>query len=394
MGAMPGWDELLARLAELPRENGSAALHRTASFLYDVFERAGLEVTLVPFPAEPYALRLAGVIALGGGLLYFRFMRTRRHAAALATALVLPVLLLAQLELRLPVFGWVGAETQHHVIARLPARSPAQRLLLTAHYDTKTDLFDHAQRAPIDWLVGPVLLLMVFGALAASSAARLRRGRRGLRALGSVAAWSAALYGVLGFLALSAGVFVPQRSPGALDDGASCALLVRLASQLAEGPALARTEVEVILFSAEEVGVQGSWAYAAERFAQPPEFETFVVNLEGLGASADHGVLPAERFRLRSLPPDPRLVALLDAVHRERFGRPLEVLPERGATDARSFLAHGVPAATLVTREPGRILSRGLHSARDDRSRLDEAALDASLAYLLDVVRRADARGF
>jgi len=388
--AAPGWDELLARLAELPRENGSAALHRTASFLHDVFERAGLEATLVPFTATPYALRLAGVVALGGGLLYFRLMRTGRHAAALATALILPALLLAQLEFQLPVFGWVGAETQHHVVVRLPARSPAQRLLLTAHYDTKTDLLDHVQRAPIDLLVAPMLLLMLLGALAALFASPARRG---LRALGRVAAWSAALYGALGFLALSAGVFVPGRSPGALDDGASCALLVRLASQLAEGPALERTEVEVILFSAEEVGVQGSWVYAAERFAQPPELASFVVNLEGLGASADHGVLPAERFSLRSFPPDARLVELLDEVHRERFGKPLAALPAGGATDARSFLAHGVPAATLVAPEPGRFFPRGLHSARDDRSRLDQAALDASLAYLLDVVRRADARG-
>jgi len=390
---MPGWDELLARLAELPRENGSAALHRTASFLYDVFERAGLEATLVPFSATPYALRLAGVIALGGGLLYFRLMRTGRPTAALATALILPALLLAQLEFQLPVFGWVGAETQHHVVVRLPVQSPTQRLLLTAHYDTKTDLLDHVQRAPIDWLAAPMLLLMLLGALAALLASRARRGLRVLRALGGVAAWSAALYGAFGFLALSAGVFVPQRSPGALDDGASCALLVRLAAQLAEGPALERTEVEVILFSAEEVGVQGSWVYAAERFAQPPELETFAVNLEGLGASADHGVLPAERFSLRSLAPDARLVALLDSVHREHFGKPLLALPRGGATDARSLLAHGVPAATVVTRAPGQLFSRGLHSARDDRSRLDEAALDASLAYLLEVVRRADARG-
>jgi Zn-dependent M28 family amino/carboxypeptidase len=170
-------------------------------------------------------------------------------------------------------------------------------------------------------------------------------------------------------------------------------VLVRLASQLAEGPALERTEVEVILFSAEEVGVQGSWVYAAERFAQPPKLASFVVNLEGLGASADHGVLPAERFSLRSFSPDARLVALLDAVHRERFGKPLLALPAGGATDARSFLARGVPAATLVTREPGQLLPRGLHSAHDDRSRIDEAALEASLAYLIDVVRRADARG-
>jgi hypothetical protein len=53
----------------------------------------------------------------------------------------------------------------------------------------------------------------------------------------------------------------------------------------------------------------------------------------------------------------------------------------------------GVPAATLATREPRQLFPRGLHSARDDRSQLDEAALDASLAYLLDVVRQADARG-
>ena len=387
---MPGWDELLVRLAELPRENGSAGLHRTASFLHDVLERTGLETTLVPFTATPYALRLAGVIALGGGLLYFRLMRAGRYKAALATALVLPALLLAQLEYQLPVFGWIGAETQHHVVARLPARNSTQRLLLTAHYDTKTDLLDHEQRAPIEALMAPMLLLTLLGALAALFASPARRG---VRALGRVAAWSAALYGALGFLALSAGVFVPGRSPGALDDGASCALLVRLASQLAEGPALERTEVEVILFSAEEVGVQGSWLYAAERFAQPPELETFVVNLEGLGASADHGLLPAERFSLRSLPPDARLVALLDAVHREHFGKPLVTLPAGGATDARSFLAHGVPAATLVTNEPGQLFPRGLHSARDDRSRLDEAALEASLSYLLEVVRRADARG-
>jgi acetylornithine deacetylase/succinyl-diaminopimelate desuccinylase-like protein len=388
MGApvgMPQWDELLARLAELPRENGSAALHRTAAFLHDVFERAGIEVTLVPFAATPYALRLAGVITLGGGLLYWRLMRAGRHGAALATALALPALLLAQLEYQLPVFGWIGGDTQHHVVARLPARSPTQSLLLTAHYDTKTDLLDHAQRAPIERLAAPVLLLMWVGALAARS--------RRLRVLGSVAAWSAPLYGALAFLVLSAGVFVPQRSPGALDDGASCALLVRLAAQLAEGPELERTQIEVVLFSAEEVGVQGSWVFAAERFGQPPELPSFVLNLEGLGASADHAVLPAERFRLRSLAPDARLVALLDEVHRERFGKPLAVLRGGGATDARSFLAHGVPAATLVASEPGQIFPRGLHSARDDRSRLDEAALEASLSYLLDVVSRADARG-
>jgi acetylornithine deacetylase/succinyl-diaminopimelate desuccinylase-like protein len=390
---MSGWEELLTRLAELPRENGTASLQRTASYLVEALDGAGVEVELIPFTATPYALRLAGVIALGGGLLYLRWMRAGRHVVALATALAIPTLLLAELEFHLPVFGWIGAETQHHVAARLPARSPEQRLVFTAHYDTKTDLLDHVQRAPVDYLALPLIALMLVGALGAGLAPRVRGAEPWLRRLGRLAAWSGALYGGLAFLALSAGVFVPQRSPGALDDGASCALLVRLATRLAQEAPLERTEVEVILLSAEEVGVQGSWVYAAERFAKPPELETFVVNLEGLGASARHGVLPAERSMLQSFPPDAALLRLLDAVHRQRFGGPLTGLPRGGATDARSFLARGIPALTLVSREPGQPFPRGLHSARDDRSRLDEEALDASLDYLVDVTHAAEAGG-
>jgi Zn-dependent M28 family amino/carboxypeptidase len=235
---------------------------------------------------------------------------------------------------------------------------------------------------------------MALGALAAGLGSRGGRAARGLRAFGGFAAWAGLLYGALSFVAFSAGAFVPERSPGALDDGGSCAVLVQLAQRLGEAAPLERTEVEVWLFSAEEVGVQGSWSYAQMRFDRPPQLPTFVVNLEGLGASADHAVLPSERSTLRSFPPDPRLVALLDRVHREHFGGPLRRFPVGGATDARSFLAHGIPAATVVSLEPGHDVMRGLHSARDDRARLDEEALAASVDYLLGVARGADAAGF
>ena len=50
---MSTWDPLLAKLAETPRENGSAALHETARFLFETLERAGLEVALIRFDAQP-----------------------------------------------------------------------------------------------------------------------------------------------------------------------------------------------------------------------------------------------------------------------------------------------------------------------------------------------------
>jgi acetylornithine deacetylase/succinyl-diaminopimelate desuccinylase-like protein len=387
---MPTWDPLLARLAETPRENGTAALHETARFLFEALERTGLEVALFPFTAQPFALRLAGVIALAGGLLYWRLVRRGRARAALAVAIAVPFALVAQLEWYLPVFGWIGAEAQDHVLARRAAHAPEQRLIFAAHYDTKTDLLDHVERAPVDLLAVPVIPLMLVGAWAAG---RAPRGPRVLGALASVAAWSAAAYGVASFSALSAGAFVPKRSPGALDDGGSCAVLVRLAEELAAKQPAGRTEVEILLLSAEETGVQGSWAYAAQRFASPPELPTVVVNLEGIGASSDFAVLPRERFTMRSFEPGARAVRLLDAAHRRRFGRGVPFTDFGGATDARSFLAHGIPAATLVSNEPGHRFPRGLHSRRDVRSRLDPAALDASVAFLLEVIAVAESNG-
>ena len=47
---LPGWDALLPRLAETPRENGSAALHETAAWLVEVLQEAGLDVVELDDP--------------------------------------------------------------------------------------------------------------------------------------------------------------------------------------------------------------------------------------------------------------------------------------------------------------------------------------------------------
>lgn len=385
-----GWDRLLDRLAEVPRENGTPEIHEAATFLADALSAAGAAVEKVAFTAQPYGLRLTGVLVLAAGLLYFRLMLARRFGAALLVAVGAPALAFLQLDLVAPVVGWIGEETQHHIVGRLAAEAPEHTLIFTAHYDTKTDLLDHVERAPVDFLAMAVVPFMLLGAAGGIAASRRAARSLSLERLVRLAAAAGAAYGVAAFAALSAGALVPWRSPGALDDGASCAVLVRLAEALAAGPPLARTDVEVVLLSAEEVGVQGSWVYARERFPTPPERPTLVVNLEGIGASQHLAVLGGERFMLRSFDPGEEVVSLLDEVHRARRGRPLPITPYGGATDARSFLARGVPAATLVSREPGTLFTRDLHSAGDDRERIDLPALDASLSYLLELVRAAD----
>jgi acetylornithine deacetylase/succinyl-diaminopimelate desuccinylase-like protein len=386
------WEELLDRLAELPRENGSPELQRALEFLSDALLRAGADVERISFVAQPYALRMVGVVALVGGLLYARLARERRWWAALVVALSAPLLVVGQVDQLAPLLGRVGAQTQQHLVARVAAERVEQRLIFAAHYDTKTDTLDHVERVPALTLAAVVTPLAILAALCGA----LLRGpvrARGPRALLRLSPWLAVLSGALVFASLSAGAFAARRSPGALDDGAACAVLVRLVEALATGPALRRTEVEVLLFSAEEMAAQGSWVYARERFAAPPSLPTALVNLEIIGASADHAVLGSERFALRSFAPTPALVERLAAVHRATLGRDLAVTWYGGITDARSFLAHGIPAATLMSREAGALFSRSLHSADDERSRIDVAALESSLSFLLAFARDVDARG-
>lgn len=387
---MPAWSELLPRLTAQPRENGSAALKGTAAWLVETLRGMAIDVTTVTYTAHPYRLRAAGILALLGGAAYAWSLRARRPLLALFIALAMPALLLLELERYVPVASWIGATPQQHVVARLPAQRTTQRLVLSAHYDTKTDLLDHVQRAPIELLGLPVTALMVAAAVWAA-----RRGERheALPRLARIAMWTAPFYGFALFLSLSAGMFVPSRSPGALDDGAACAVLLRLAERLHAAGPLPRTEVEIALLSGEEIGVEGSWEYARQRFAGDADLPTSVINLEFIGAAPNLAVFGSEKFSLRSFAPDPTLVGLLDAVHRQERGAPLYVTWYGAATDARSFLAHGVPAVTLSSDLPNHALGRGMHGATDAPDRIDPVALDATLAYLDAAVRAADQRG-
>jgi hypothetical protein len=171
---MAGWNELLAQLAEQPRENGSAALAQTANYLAATLTGFGIPVERLAFTAYPYRHRLCGVVALLGALAYAWALRTRRRVLAIALALITPALILLELDYYVGWLTWPGATRQEHVIARLAVPEAQQRVILTAHYDTKTDLLDHVERAPVDLLSLPMTLVMIAAPLAGIVRARRR----------------------------------------------------------------------------------------------------------------------------------------------------------------------------------------------------------------------------
>ena len=85
------------------------------------------------------------------------------------------------------------------------------------------------------------------------------------------------------------------------------------------------------------------------------------------------------------------LIDLIDSTERELGGEPLLAMtyPPMAMTDARSFLALGIPALTLQSAGDGQWPSY-LHSAGDTRDRVSIPALEHTLELLKAIVARVD----
>jgi acetylornithine deacetylase/succinyl-diaminopimelate desuccinylase-like protein len=372
----------------VPRPNGSAALDAVAAFLAERLAACGADATLEPFTATPHGFALAWTAALALLAGWAACLATRRYGAALALAVALPLLLLAEFEaLRSPVSG-LAAATEHNVVGTFAGAPGGPTLVFGAHYDTTTHFGDHLSWGVWGLRQGPAAALALLLPLAGLW--RRRRGGGLPRAVVVAGALLAAAPFAAMFWFQALGPLLRASSPGAVDNGGSVAALLRLAERLGARPAGAPMTVRLVFFAAEEERALGSWSFAR---ALPGGSEVVVVNLEAIGASDELAWVPEDGFALRRWRSPAALVALVDDAAREVRGAPLapRALPFGTLTDGRSFLAHGIPALTLRAFT-GEGFPRRLHSAHDARERLSVPAIERSVALLEAIVRRADAQ--
>jgi len=376
-------EELLDQLL-VPRPNGSESLSRVASFIETTLASHTPDVTLQTFTAAPHALQL---VFSAGFLLMLGFaaaLLARRHALGLVLASLAAALLFVEMEwLWSPLSGLLPA-SESNVPAVFPGREGGPTLVFTAHYDSATQFGDHFAWNAWGSASGVALFLAVALALAC-----LRRRRREISR--SLLVPASALI-VAPFAAMAwffgAGPLLAAPSPGALDNGGSVAALLRLAEVLAQRAPGAPTTVKLVFLAAEEERALGSWHFAA---SLDPKQPVAVINLESLGASRKVGYVADEGFQLRRYRPSSGLVELVADAARELGGEPVLPVhvPRVLVTDARSFLARGIPAVTLLGTSEGGLPHR-LHSVHDSRDRLSVAALERSVELLAAVVARAD----
>jgi len=179
-----------------------------------------------------------------------------------------------------------------------------------------------------------------------------------------------------------------------LDNGGSVAALLKVAEALgADELALQRTDVRIVFFAGGEAGTQGSWLYVREwlgRGPQHPQGPVYFVNAEWLGAGPALHYFVSDRFVLRRYDASGPLMRALDRASRRATQHGL--VPDAGpvSTDARSFLAQGIPAVCITSGSGKATSLTGLHSASDERQRLDADALERSVEFFKAALQEID----
>jgi hypothetical protein len=349
-GLAAGRDTLAALLrhAELParRVELEARPHRT-----DL--AAGLWITAA-------ACLVAGRVRRRGLRRRFRRSFASAHALSVAAAMAVGLGIAA-------LFGGGDAllparPSTHFEVVVEPRLGARREILLGAHYDSKTELFDHRGRA----LAYVAAALVLVGVMAT----------RRFAVLGAAALALAAL-------TAAGGRFSGARSHGIVDDAGAVALLVEIAADVHASP-LATTRLRCVWWADEEIGAQGSAAWV--RQAQLDAVPRVALNLECIGGGPHLGYAAREWTRTGWRRADAAVVHALQAA----AGGELRAIAAPVFTDAGPLARAGIPAVTLVGLDAAGAPPRRLHRPADRLAALDPSGVERAGALVRRVLADTD----
>lgn len=370
-----------------PRPTGSEGEHATARAI-----RAWLEARHIPyrvhtFPLYPYFFESIGLWIILSRTVLAAMAFCAPGPEALLVALV--GLLGGSLDILIgrPVVTWIGRRRGENILIEFAPSHAEREVVLTAHYDSKTELLDHRQRAifvehtrlwaGLTLLVGLLAAVEGYSRLPESIATLVHVATLATTSVMLLAAWGLGLH-------LSMGRVV-RPSQGAVDNGAACAVLLKLAERIArEGLPCEGVRVTIALFTGEEANMQGSRAYVRSR---PWPHRTRVVNLELLGQDGPYVLWEQDGDAFHRVDTSPEVRAwVANTVEAMTGQRPRQ---ERLInSDGFSFLRNGLAAATLGTLSTQWGI-RGLHRPSDNLERVNLARLPEHEDLLWALLTRA-----
>ncbi|TAL35238.1 MAG: M20/M25/M40 family metallo-hydrolase [Spirochaetes bacterium] len=372
----------------VPRPNYSAAVDKTADFISGTLSAWGVPFTAQEFPLRPWIMLILAITMLILAGLFAWSVARKRPLAALALALAAPAILVIELELFTPVVSWVAEKPGKNIIVEFKSAHPERELVFMAHYDSKSDFWDHEERARVYRFLPLFFVLAIALALWTFAARRSEKLGSGVpRAIAVGLAACHVLYFCLVALGFGGFIFVrdAHTSPGTADNATSVTALMALAKDLRGGKLDIGTSNVTILFTAgEEVNLQGADYFLKQRAKGAPGMKPApmsVINLELAGQVGDFCYAVRDGVFLKYYTPDPVLVAKAGAAWTSVSGRKM-VEGEVITDDAQRFMAAGIPSVTLGhngTPGPG---FGGFHSEKDSMARIDLKNLDLMVKTL------------
>lgn len=372
-----------------PRPNGSPGEKATCRALCDWLASHAITHRIHTFTQYPYYFEFIGVWIILSRTLLATAIWFHWGWWAFAIALVGLIGGAVDVAFRIPLVCWPGSCTGRNILIEFEPAEVKKEVIISAHYDSKTELLDHRQRMfflkNVRLGIFLTFLLGVFGPLDiylqnrnASLADVVYWCGVGLTIILLILAWGLGLN-------LSIGRLLPQ-SPGAADNGAACAILLGLAHEFAGGSfSLKNTRVTLALFTGEEINMQGSRAYVLNRAWDLPATG---INLEAMAQNGDYVIWKQDGSIFKLEDTCPRVSqAVARAAQQVTMRKPLPAGPI--ISDGSSFLAAGIPTAVLGTYDRHWV-DAGFHRPTDNLSRVVAERLPEGVEILKQFLRGHD----
>jgi len=375
-----GFGELMSIFSR-PRPNGSVAEQITCKQIQTWLNKHGILYHLHEFHLYPFFFELIGL-----------WLILSRSALSIAVWfhwgwVTLPIAIIGLLggtidvAFRKPLISFLGARLGKNILIEFNPPDVRCEVVLSAHYDSKTEPLDHRERM---FLLKNIRLGIVLTLLLGFIGPLDRWWLLGSSNYKELIYWIGVFLTIpMLFLAWGLGLnFSTGRllkpSQGAVDDGAACAILLSLSERLSGGdPPLNHTKVTVALFTGEEVNMQGSHAYVRSRHWP---LTTAAINLEVMAQDGDYIFWEEDGDVFRRLSTTREVnEALCEAV----AAITTSVAHPAGPilSDGSAFLFAGLPTGILGTYDSV-LKDKGFHRPTDNLDRVNMKRLSEGVDIL------------
>jgi hypothetical protein len=396
----------LMEIFSRPRPNGSPGERLTSQAIQRWLAQRGIPHRIHHFRQYPYFFESIGIWLMLSRTLLAAAIWFRWGWITLPIALIGAVGGLIDMWKHVPLVSFFGARRAENILIEFepsvkslsrreamenqPRQSnPDRELVLSAHYDSKTEPLDHMQRMTL-------LLNVPFGLVITLALGVL--GPLDARFLAQGSAWAdftyfAGLVLCIPLLLLAWGLGLNlslgrlyQPSLGAVDNGTSCAILLGLAKRLHENRNnLQRTRITLAVFSGEEIGMQGSRAYVRDR---DWPLQTIALNLEAMAQDGQYVYWEKDGNLLKLDPTSAFVNSLVSETVSEVVGEP--AIPGGPVlSDGSSFMATGIPTAVMGTYH-SIYKDRGFHQPSDNLDRVQMHRLVEGVEILTRFIEKLD----